>query len=80
MSIRIDLDEQTLERFRAAAQQRGLSVEAYLRRLAETLAPSDTEPVSHEEFERNLDEVAAGLNLQPLPPDFSRADIYFDHD
>lgn len=80
MTIRIELDEQTAERLRAVAESRGMSVEAYLRRLAETMAPSNPDPVSNEEFEQLLDEVSEGLNLQPLPSDFSRADIYLDHD
>ncbi len=44
---------------------------------------SDTTPVhqdsiSPEEFERLLDELA--MDVPPLPQDFSRADIYLDHD
>ena len=39
-------------------------------------APQDR--LSDEEFERLLDELA--LDVPPLPPDFSRADIYLDHD
>jgi hypothetical protein len=35
--------------------------------------------MSLEEFERGLDELALD-NVPPLPPDFSRADIYLDHD
>jgi len=34
--------------------------------------------MSLEEFERQLDELS--LDVPPLPPDFSRADIYLDHD
>ena len=36
--------------------------------------------LSDSEFERLLDELAAGPGLPQLPPDFSRADIYADHD
>lgn len=39
-----------------------------------TAEPSDVE------FERLLDELAAGPPGQLLPADFSRADIYADHD
>ena len=80
MTIQIELDEKTAQRFQMAAEQRGLTVEAYLRRLAEMVAPGNGEPLTNEEFERLLDEVSEGLNLQPLPADFSRADIYLDHD
>ena len=47
------------------------------------MSPPDEKPpeLSDEEFEQLLDEVSEGLDdLPPLPPDFSRADIYDDHD
>jgi len=34
--------------------------------------------LSLEEFERRFDELA--LDVPPLPADFSRADVYLDHD
>jgi uncharacterized protein UPF0175 len=38
------------------------------------------QPTSLEEFERDMDALAEGLDhLSPLPRDFSRADIYDDH-
>jgi len=36
------------------------------------------EVISDEQFFRELDELA--LEVTPLPADFSRADIYLDHD
>lgn len=36
--------------------------------------------LSVEEFEKLLDAMAARPGGKPLPPDFSRADIYDDHD
>jgi hypothetical protein len=36
--------------------------------------------LSDEEFEFLLDELAKGPKASPLPADFSRADIYTDHD
>lgn len=36
--------------------------------------------ISVEEFERLLDEMAAFTPTKVLPPDFSREDIYYDHD
>jgi hypothetical protein len=44
--------------------------------------PDEKPPeLSDEEIERLLDELSEGLDhLPPLPPDFSRADIYDDHD
>jgi hypothetical protein len=42
-------------------------------------APSVAQkPMSDEEFERRFDELA--IDVPPLPPDFSRADVYLDHD
>jgi hypothetical protein len=41
-----------------------------------TTAPMPTD----EEFDRSLDELASDATLPPLPADFSRADIYTDHD
>jgi len=80
MTMRIELDDQTGERLRIQAEQRGISVEAYVRQLAEAAALPPAERLTSEEFERLLDEVSEGLNLQSLPADFSRADIYLDHD
>jgi predicted DNA-binding antitoxin AbrB/MazE fold protein len=40
---------------------------------------SDPNP-SPEEFRRILDAMAGRPGGKPLPPDFSRADIYDDHD
>jgi hypothetical protein len=58
-----------------------MSMDDYLRQVVEDVAPPACERLSNEQFERLLDEASEGLDLvQPLPPDFSRADIYFDHD
>lgn len=51
--------------------------------IVSNVAPAATQPVaanslSLEEFERQFDELA--LDVPPLPADFSRADIYLDHD
>lgn len=45
-----------------------------------SIVPGTGQPeMSPEEFERLLDELALD-NVPPLPADFSRADIYLDHD
>jgi hypothetical protein len=36
--------------------------------------------ISDEEFDRLLDDLPAGVSAPHLPNDFSRADIYTDHD
>jgi hypothetical protein len=43
----------------------------------QSIAPAAS-GLTDEEFERQLDELA--LDVPPLPADFSRADIYLDHD
>ena len=46
-------------------------------------APSPAVPdvaLSDEDFNRLLDELASGPALPHLPADFSRADVYLDHD
>jgi Protein of unknown function DUF104 len=46
-------------------------------------APSPAVPdvaLSDADFDRLLDELASGPALPHLPADFSRADVYLDHD
>ena len=44
-------------------------------------APAETQTgLSDQMFESILDELASGPALPPLPADFSRADLYADHD
>ena len=81
MTVTIELDDKTAERLKSIAEKRGMSIGLYLRQLAEDVAPPSSERLTNEEFERLLDEASRGLDhLQPLPADFSRADIYSDHD
>ena len=82
-AITLHLPPATEDTLRAKASRSGLSVEAYLRQLAERDAavvsvPADEPSVA--EFERLLDELAAGPPLPSLPADFSRANIYQSHD
>ena len=82
MVTTVELDQETAEALLAQARAQGLSLGSYLRSLAEAwaAAPSNGN-VSAEDFDRRLDELAAGLpGLAPLPADFSRADLYADHD
>jgi hypothetical protein len=44
-----------------------------------SIPPANTGQMSLEDFDRLLDELAID-DVPPLPPDFSRADIYLDHD
>jgi hypothetical protein len=76
------LKPETIDKLADKAHAAGLSLDAYLNMLLGLLndgtALSD---LSDEEFEAVMDEFARGSeHLPPLPPDFSRADIYSDHD
>jgi hypothetical protein len=87
MTITLSLAPDAERRLRERASENGQTLEAYLQQLIEREtsgagAASELEPLlSLEEFDRLMDEVSEGLPpLPPLPADFSRADIYADHD
>ena len=67
---------------RAKATAHCLSLDAYLRILLEKdVGPEPAPQPRLEEFDRDMDALAAGLEGLPvLPRDFSRADIYADND
>jgi hypothetical protein len=70
------------------AQERGLPLDRYLQVLADNServlgpAPQSVRRLSQAEFAVWLDALAAIVpaEIPPLPEDFSRADIYDDHD
>jgi hypothetical protein len=82
MTILIEVAPDTAQMLQANASARKISLDDYLRKLAETDSLTASAPnLSLEEFDRDMDELAAGLEGLPvLPQDFSRADIYADHD
>jgi hypothetical protein len=74
----IQVDEQTAAAISAKAAAQGVSVAELLRRW---VGGNQTEPkprLTDQEFERMFEELS--IHTTPLPPDFSRADIYLDHD
>ncbi len=72
----IQLDPQTAKALADCAAALGLTVEDYLKRhFAGTNGPQTVE-----DADRWLDELAEGLDLPPLPRDFSTKDLYADHD
>lgn len=79
----LPLEEQTerlLETLSVQAAARNLGLADYLRLFADAGNLVGVEP-SLEDFESLLDQVSAGLSLlSPLPANFSRADIYAEHD
>jgi len=65
----------------AHATAQGLSVDAYLRILLGLgRAENALAEMSAEDFDALMEEFAKGTeHVPPLPPDFSRDDIYSDH-
>jgi Arc/MetJ-type ribon-helix-helix transcriptional regulator len=74
--VSIQIDEQTAAALQEQAQRTGLSVSDYLRQLL-PVAEAKERP-SWEELERQI--VALSSDEGSLPDDFSRADMYDDHD
>ena len=72
----IDVNEATAKQLHELAASQGLSVEEYV----QSLVPRTINgaPMSADEFEAQL--TALSFHGPSLPPNFSRADIYFDHD
>jgi hypothetical protein len=73
------LRPETSERLTKKAQAEGLFLDAYLQCvLNERTALVE---MSEMEFEAFVEDFSRGSeHFPPLPPDFSRADIYTDHD
>lgn len=77
-SISPELERRIAEQAEAAGYW---SAEAFLRAiLSDARLRSDVKAPSDTEFFRLLDELASDEDLPALPADFSRADIYADHD
>ena len=72
----------TIDRLVQKAQAEGLSLDAYLNVLLGLLNEGTAlAEISEAEFEAFIADFSKGSeHLPPLPPDFSRADIYSDHD
>jgi hypothetical protein len=83
-SVILQLDSDTEQKLREQASLCGQTLEAYLEQLAAQTARGKNgalaAPPSDEEFDRLLDDLAAGPTGAPLPDDFRRADLYADHD
>lgn len=72
----IHLDPQTAETLAKHAAMLGLTIEDYLRK--HFVGTDGLQPI--DDVDQWLDELAEGLDLPPLPLDFSSEDIYADHD
>jgi hypothetical protein len=78
----IELDAGVVAVLVARAEAKGLTLEAYLQSLIEAApAGPSNGMLSLAEFDRGLDELAdSAPSLPVLPADFSRAEIYGEHD
>ena len=76
------LTPETIERLAKKAQAEGLSLDAYLNVLLGPLNEGTAlAEMTEAEFDAFIEDFAKGSeHFPPLPPDFSRADIYTDHD
>jgi len=82
--MQIELDEQTagvLEKLRTQAAAKLMPLAAYLEQFVQPDQAAADQVASLAEFDRILDELAAQpTGASSLPPDFSRADVYANHD
>jgi hypothetical protein len=74
--VAIHVDEQTAHALELHAQRAGMNLADYLRLLADTSPPKVRR--SWDEIERDME--ATSFYGPTIPADFSRADIYSDHD
>jgi hypothetical protein len=76
------LRPETIDRLAQKAQAEGLSLDAYLSALLGLLNEGTAlAEMSETQFEAFIEDFSKGSeHFPPLPPDFSRADIYTDHD
>jgi hypothetical protein len=87
MVVALQIDERIAHVLEAQARARGLSLEGYLRLLAEDVppptVPEDGSAIeAARDFDAALDELFAGdsRKLPAVPLTYTREDIYADHD
>jgi hypothetical protein len=75
----IEVDERVAALLRDQAEARQLPLSDFLQKLAISTGSINTDrPISDDEWERAIDEGTGEFPV--LPPAFSRAEIYSDHD
>ena len=74
----IEVDMETAQRLTAQAAALGVSAGEYLRAIVPAVVTNGNTDVSIDDLDAELDRLT--LKLPTLPADFSRADIYDDHD
>src|SRR5262245_35549208 len=77
----VTVDEYLHQMLEESAQARGMDFDAYINSiLAASNGPPHAAPLDLAELDRLFDELSEGTDhLTPLPPNFSRADIYGDN-
>jgi hypothetical protein len=83
MDSRIEqLKPETIDKLAEKAHAAGLSLDVYLNTLLGLLNDGTAlSELSDEQFQAVMDEFSRGSeDIPPLPSDFSRADIYSNHD
>jgi hypothetical protein len=87
-TVTLNLPAETERKLRDRTEKAGMSFETLVRDLVFEAANAPrpwprfvSEPkLTDEQFDQWINEISAGATASPLPPDFSREDIYFDHD
>lgn len=77
MVISPELERMIYERAAAGGYP---DVESFLRGLLQPTLPAEPDNLTDEEFARLIEQLARAEAVSTLPTDFSRADIYADHD
>ena len=77
----IELDPELIERLTEKAKEQGQTVNEFLRKMIgeQEARHAEHDELSLAEVDELLDELATD-GLPTLPENFSREDIYFDHD
>jgi macrodomain Ter protein organizer (MatP/YcbG family) len=81
MGAIIELEPEVIERLTEKAREQGQTVNDFLRKVMDEMEPQskETDELSLTEIDQLLDELATD-GLATLPKNFSREDIYVDHD
>jgi len=80
-SVLEEIKPETADLISEQAKAQRLSVDEYLNDLLSSAQASRSRPMSLAEIDQILNELSEGTGgLPPLPGNFSREDIYFDHD
>ena len=82
MPTQLEVQPEIADRLATLAKARGVSVDDLLKEVIDAFEPPADGKFSLEEFERDMDSLAQGLEHLPINylGTYSREDIYLDHD